>query len=349
MKLAPGLAILLLAIPIAAAASEALPDGLYAEITTERGVLVAEIRFQQAPITAASFVGLAEGTLGPAPRKPFYDGLKFHRVVPGFVVQGGDPTGTGSGDAGYTYPDEIVPGLRFDKAGVLAIANSGPDTNGSQFFLTLGPIPRLNYAYPAFGQVVRGLEILPLIQQGDTMRVKILRQGKAAKAFRADEKAFARRVARATRLPLPYFGDDDNVAAGQQPWYVKNLETKLANLHRFVGAQAYVRLFEKFEPDFPGQTMQQNLDAYRAKYHFPSKATLAAYFADADQWLLASGGRPGLAIGAYPRSQGPPPSAEQADEVKREKIRVFNSALEVINRLIFQLEPQGTLRPPDAH
>jgi len=340
MNLIRCLAVFLLAIPFAVAAGEPLPDGLYAEITTERGVVVAEIYFQKAPMTAASFVGLAEGTLGPAPRKPFYDGLTFHRVVPGFVVQGGDPTGSGSGDAGYSYPDEIVPGLRFDKPGVLSLANSGPDTNGSQFCFILAPAPRLTYAYPAFGQVVRGLEILPLIKQGDTMRVKILRLGKAARAFRADERTFARLVANAPRLPLHYFEDGDYIAAGEQPWYVGNLETKLANLQRFVGARAYVRLFEKLEPDFRGQTMQQYVDAYRAKYRVPPKATLAAYFADSDQWLLASGSRRGVAIPGYKRRDGPPPMSENTDAVKKEKIRVYYSVLEVIDSLISQLEPR---------
>jgi hypothetical protein len=219
-------------------------------------------------------------------------------------------------------------------------ANSGSDTNGSQFCFILSPAPRLNYAYPAFGQVVRGLEILPLIKQGDTMRVKIIRLGKAAKAFRADEKAFAKLVARAPRLPLRYFGDDDYIAAGEQPWYVGNLETKLANLQRFVGARAYVRLFEKFEPDFPGQTMQQNVDAYRAKYKVPPKATMAAYFADADQWLLASGALPGLTLPDVKRRDGPRPAVEKTEDVKKEKIRVYYSALEIINGLIFQLEVQ---------
>jgi len=344
MNLLRCLAVCLLALPVAAAAADPLPDGLYAEITTERGVVVAEIYFRKAPMTAASFVGLAEGTLGPVPRKPFYDGLTFHRVVPGFVVQGGDPTGSGSGDAGYSYPDEIVPGLRFDKPGVLLVANSGPDTNGSQFCFMLAAAPRLTYAYPAFGQVVRGLEILPLIRQGDTMRVRILRLGKAARAFRADEKTFTRLVARAPRLPLRHFEDGDYIAAGEQPWYVGNLETKLANLQRFVGARAYVRLFGKFEPDFPEQTMQQYVDAYRAKYRVPAKATLAAYFADADRWLLATGARPGLAIPDYKRREGPPPPADNTDAVKKEKIRVYYSALEVIDSLIFQLEPTTQTR-----
>ncbi len=348
MNLRRRIAVFLLAIPVLAVAAPsappparpALPDGLYAEVTTERGVIVAEIYYQKTPMTAASFVGLAEGTLGPQPRKPFYDGLTFHRVVPGFVVQGGDPFGTGNGDAGYAYPDEIVPGLRFDKPGTMLIANSGSDTNGSQWCFMLAAVPRLDYAYTNFGQVISGLDILPLIKQGDHMQVKILRIGKAAQAFRADDAAFNKLVAHAKRLPAPHFDDGDNIATGEQPWYTKNLETKLANLQRFVGAQAYVRLFEKFEPSTPQQTMQQFIDAFRVKYAIPPKATLAAYFSDSDTWILASGSPAGLKLPDYKRRVGPPPAADKADEVKKEKTRVYYSALEVTNSLIYQLEPK---------
>src|SRR3954471_16825921 len=176
-----------------------LADGLYAEITTPRGVILCELFFQKVPLTVTNFVGLAEGTLGPAPRKPFFNGLKFHRVVPGFVVQGGDPLGTGEGGPGYRFPDEFAAGLRHDGPGVLSMANSGPDTNGSQFFITLGEARYLDYVHSIFGRVVRGQELLPQIEQGDTMTVKIIRQGRVAQRFQADEKAFAQLLARASR------------------------------------------------------------------------------------------------------------------------------------------------------
>ena len=131
--------------PTVAAASSALPEGLYAEFTTPRGVVVAELFYRKVPLTVANFAGLAEGALGPAPRKPFFNGLTFHRVVPDFVVQGGDPLGTGEGGPGYEFPDEFAPGLHHDGAGALSMANNGPDTNGSQFFFTLRETNRLNY------------------------------------------------------------------------------------------------------------------------------------------------------------------------------------------------------------
>src|SRR5688572_4700551 len=192
-------------IPLTSGADQAgkhpgtLADGLYAEFTTSRGAFTCELYFEKVPLTVASFVGLAEGTLGPAPRKPFFDTLTFHRVVPDFVVQGGDPTGTGDGGPGYTFPDEFVAGLRHDAAGVLSMANDGPDTNGSQFFLTLRETNRLNYLHSVFGRVVRGLEVLPLIQQGDTMTIKIVRVGESAKAFRTDEAAFSALQAKAKK------------------------------------------------------------------------------------------------------------------------------------------------------
>jgi len=128
--LAAGLA---LGSPAGLGSDAPLPDGLYAEFTTPHGMLTCELAFTKAPLTTASFVGLAEGSLGPAPRKPFFNGLSFHRVIPGFVVQGGDPLGTGEGGPDYSFPDEFARGLRHDAAGVLSMANGGPDTNGSQF------------------------------------------------------------------------------------------------------------------------------------------------------------------------------------------------------------------------
>lgn len=184
-------------------ASDDLPDGLYCEITTECGVIIGELYYKKVPMTVANYVGLAEGALGPKPRKPFYEGLTWCRVVPGLVVQGGDPTGTGNGDAGYLFPNEVVPGLRHDSQGTMQMGNDGPDTNGSQYCMMLSAQHRLNYQHNIFGLVIRGLELLPKIKQGDTMRVKILRIGVDAKTFRADEDTFTALVAKAKRYAGP--------------------------------------------------------------------------------------------------------------------------------------------------
>jgi peptidylprolyl isomerase len=180
--------------------SQSLPDGLYAEITTNRGTIVCSLEFVKAPLTVSNFVGLAEGTLkanGVTGRK-FYDGLTFHRVVTGFVVQGGDPKGDGSGGPGYAFPNETRSDLKHDAAGVLAMANAGPDTNGSQFYITLAAASWLDGGYNVFGRVVQGMDAVNAIQQGDKMTsVRILRLGKAAGAFVVTQKGFDDLAARA--------------------------------------------------------------------------------------------------------------------------------------------------------
>ena len=317
-----------------------LPDGLYAEITTPRGVIVAELAFQTAPLTVAHFIGLAEGSLGPKPHRPFYDGSVFHRVVPGFVIQGG-AAAPGLAGIDYALPDEIAPGLRYDKPGILGLANSGPDTNGSEFFITLSAVPRLNYVYPAFGRVIAGADILDHIAQGDEMRIRILRIGAKAQAFKADEKTFAARLAAMKRLPAPHFDEDGDVISGEKPWWAKNLDTKLANAERSLGLVLYIRLFEKFEPSAPGQTPQQELDAYRDRYHLPKGAELIGYFADSDQWLIAKGGAFNVQLPRYSPRQGPMPASEDIAAMKGEKSRRYNSTVDLLNDIIFAAESKA--------
>jgi peptidylprolyl isomerase len=168
-----------------------LPDGLYAKIETNKGEIIVQLDYEKAPITVANFVTLAEGknefvTNENIKNRPFYDGLKFHRVIENFMIQGGDPLGTGSGDAGYKFKDEITD-ARFDKAGILAMANSGPATNSSQFFITHLETPWLDGKHTIFGRVVgNGMEAVNKILQDDYMsKVTIIRNGDAAKKFDA--------------------------------------------------------------------------------------------------------------------------------------------------------------------
>ncbi len=173
-----------------------LDDGLYADIETQKGDILLFLEYDKTPITVANFVSLAEGTNTYVDEKykekPFYDGLKFHRVVPDFVIQGGDPRGNGSGDPGYKFEDEFPMNeegnllLKHDGAGVLSMANSGPDANGSQFFITHKEIPHLNGVHTVFGHVVKGQPVVDSIQANDVIeKVTIIRVGKDAKKFDA--------------------------------------------------------------------------------------------------------------------------------------------------------------------
>lgn len=174
-----------------------LTDGLYARITTEKGAILLRLHYDKVPMTVTNFVGLAEGTLNrDETESPFYDGLSFHRVIPDFMIQGGCPKGTGTGDPGYTFPDEFDASLKHSGPGVLSMANSGPDTNGSQFFITHTATPWLNGKHTVFGNVVEGQDVVDAVEQGDRIeRVEILRIGTDAEEFSATSEKFTERVA----------------------------------------------------------------------------------------------------------------------------------------------------------
>ncbi len=174
---------------LATAAVKMPAEGIFATIETEKGKIVLELEYKKTPITVANFISLAEGTNTFAKPelkgKHFYDGLKFHRVIAEFMIQGGDPLGTGSGDPGYKFKDEFT-NLVHDKAGILSMANSGPGTNGSQFFITHKETPWLNGKHTIFGHVLSGQNVVNAIAQNDVMKkIIISRKGTEAKSFDA--------------------------------------------------------------------------------------------------------------------------------------------------------------------
>ena len=164
-----------------------LNDGMYAKIITNKGDISLSLSYDKTPLTVANFICLAEGLM-PEMEKPFYDNLKFHRVIPDFMIQGGCPLGTGTGDHGYKFPDEFHPDLKHDGPGVLSMANSGPNTNGSQFFITHKETPWLDGKHSVFGKVSdeSSQDVINSIEQDDEiLSIEIVRVGKEAKNFDA--------------------------------------------------------------------------------------------------------------------------------------------------------------------
>ena len=167
-----------------------MENGLYAKFTTSKGEILVNLELEKAPGTVGNFVALAEGNLENSSKPqgtPYYDGLKFHRVIPDFMIQGGCPQGTGTGNPGYKFDDEFHPDLKHDAPGKLAMANSGPATNGSQFYITHVPTPWLDNKHTVFGTVVEGQSTVDTVAQGDEMKVEIIRVGDAATNFNAVE------------------------------------------------------------------------------------------------------------------------------------------------------------------
>ena len=165
-------------------------NGIYAKFNTPKGDILVKLEHDKVPGTVGNFVALTEGNLENSAKDqgtPYYDGLKFHRVIPDFMIQGGCPQGTGTGNPGYKFDDEFHPDLKHDTPGKLAMANSGPATNGSQFYITHVPTPWLDGKHTVFGSVIDGQDIVDLVAQGDEMSVKIIRVGEEAEAFNAVE------------------------------------------------------------------------------------------------------------------------------------------------------------------
>ena len=165
-------------------------NSMQAKINTSKGEIIIELEYDKTPITVANFVSLAEGTMENSAKSlgtPYYNGLKFHRVIENFMIQGGCPNGNGMGDPGYKFQDEFHPDLKNDTAGILSMANSGPNTNGSQFFITHNETPWLDNKHTVFGRVISGQEVVDAIEQDDVMEsITIIREG-SAKDFDANK------------------------------------------------------------------------------------------------------------------------------------------------------------------
>jgi cyclophilin family peptidyl-prolyl cis-trans isomerase len=312
-----------------------------------------------------NFVGLAEGTLAPLNGKPFYTGLTWYRVVPGFVIQSGNPGLKDTDDDKeahpHRFPDEFVPGLRHNTAGTLSMANAGPDTNSCEFFLTLRDTDRLDYLHSVFGRVVRGLEVLPLIRQDDPVSIKIIRVGAVASAFKAGPTEFAARRAAAKKYadgpgiagkaaPLPgptaHFDDPAHLLP-QEPPRAQNFNYKLANFERVTGVRIVARLFAKSPPEEEDKVPGAYMRGLAKKFGTARRGAILAYFADEGDWRIWIGdetasaflGRP-----ATPADLGHEAALHEAKEV------YFNAATEQADAEYArqQLAAPPTQQPPPA-
>ena len=198
-----------------------MEEGIYAKFNTNKGEILVKLTHEKTPGTVGNFVALAEGNKENSAKtkgEPFYNGLKFHRVIPDFMIQGGCPQGRGTGDAGYKFDDEFHPELKHDAPGVLSMANSGPGTNGSQFFITHVPTPWLDNKHTVFGHVVAGQEVVDEIEQEDLIEsLEIVRVGQEAKnwdAVKAFENFNSSGEARLAAEKAKQDAELDKVAAG---------------------------------------------------------------------------------------------------------------------------------------
>jgi cyclophilin family peptidyl-prolyl cis-trans isomerase len=317
-------------------------------MTTEAGVVVYELFYQQTPLTVANHVGLAEGTLGPARGEPFYDDLSWHRVEANFLVQGGDGMPKYDRRLGYSFPDEVVPGLRHDGPGTVQMANSGPDTNGSQFCIMLSDQTGLNYNHTVFGKVVRGLDVLPKIKAGDTMKIRVLRLGDQAKAFKADEATFNGLVAAGKRFEGPRapgpeaFLDDPENIVGTTGRGSTFLQFKLANFYRFTGERIMARIYGQTPAEAKGEQLDAFVNVLAQRLNVAERGALVVYLRDQDKWIVRIG-----AQSRPPFVAGPLKPDGTRDPIRAAK--TFDEALEEYLTLVLRPLPatagRGTTQP----
>lgn len=234
-----------------------MQDGIYAKLNTSKGEILIQLHYDKTPGTVGNFIGLAEGTLENKAKPqgtPYYNGLTFHRVISDFMVQGGDPQGTGSGGPGYQFDDEFHPELRHDGPGVLSMANAGPGTNGSQFFITHIETAWLDNKHTVFGKVITGQDVVDAIAQGDILEsVQIVREGDEAAAFNAVESfrlfegAAARRLEQARKQAEQEL---DEIAAGFQKT-ASGLRYQIINKGNGIKAQAGKTVFVHYKGMLP--------------------------------------------------------------------------------------------------
>ncbi len=267
-----------------------LPDGLFAVIHTAKGEIILKLFFKETPLACANFAGLAEGKLnsGKPPGTPFYNGLTFHRAVPDFIIQSGCPEGNGRGGPGYTFQDEFTPNLKHNRPGTLAMANNGPNANGSQFYITLTEQNRLNYMHTVFGRVVEGMHTVKKIIKGDVIReVKILRRGAKARAFPCDQNHFNRLKTKVKKIPpddLAFLHVADNRNKPLMEWENR----KLYHYEQTTGRRAAVRVF----PSFPAQARGGRVDSFAkdlAAQLDADQGVLITYYEMEDLWNVQIG------------------------------------------------------------
>ncbi|WP_136668630.1 peptidylprolyl isomerase [Flavobacterium sp. H122] len=240
-------------------------EGLFAEIETNKGKILVQLEFEKTPITVANFVSLAEGknTMVSAKYsgKPFYNGLKFHRVIADFMIQGGDPDGNGSGGPGYKFKDEFNPSLKHTGPGILSMANAGPNTNGSQFFITHAAQPHLDNRHTVFGHVVTGMEIVNKIAQNDKIvKITIIRKGAKAKKFDAakvfkqsvenqvkEQKELEAKMLKAKADKVAYFAQNKATGTKSDTGLIYTIVSKGSGQKPAAGSTIYVHYAGFFE------------------------------------------------------------------------------------------------------